>query len=70
MFFEQLTQAYQARSGQAMPFEVRVVHELWYAMTASNEMDASRAYRQRLACLAPQIATPLYLLQTCDVSAI
>lgn len=69
-FAEQLTLAYQARSGQAMQFEARVVHELWYAMTATHEMDASRAYQQRLACLAQTIATPLYILQTGDLSAI
>jgi ATP-dependent helicase/nuclease subunit B len=67
-FAQQLTRAYQARSGQAMQFEARVVHELWYAMAASGDLDASRAYQQRLALLAQQVDTPVYVLQTCDLN--
>jgi len=67
-FAEQLAAAYQARSGEAMQFEARVVHELWYAMAAGDELDAQRAYQQRLACLAQQVDSPLYVLQTCDLS--
>ncbi|HEX5338259.1 MAG TPA: PD-(D/E)XK nuclease family protein [Gallionella sp.] len=68
-FAEQLAEAYQARSGQAMQFEARVVHELWYAMAASGDLDGVRAYQQRLAQLAQQVDTPLYVLQTADLSA-
>lgn len=65
-FARQLTAAYQARSGQAMQFEARVVHELWYAMAASDDLDVSRASQQRLAQLAQQVDSPLYVLRTCD----
>ena len=68
-FAQQLAEAYQARSGQAMQFEARVVHELWYAMAAQDDLDASRAYQQRLALLAQQLDAPLYVLQTCDPAA-
>jgi len=66
-FARQLAEAYQARSGQAMQFEARVVHELWYAMAASEDLDASRACQQRLAQLAQQVDSPVYVLQTCDL---
>ncbi len=66
-FARQLTDAYQARSGEAMQFEARVVHELWYAM-ASGELDASSAYQLRLSQLAQQLQAPLYVMQTCDLS--
>lgn len=65
-FARQLAEAYQARSGQAMQFEARVLHELWYAMASSDDLDASRARQQRLAQLARQVDSPLYVLQTCD----
>ncbi|MDO9010589.1 MAG: PD-(D/E)XK nuclease family protein [Gallionella sp.] len=66
-FARQLAEAYQARSGQAMQFEARVVHELWYAMAASDDMDVSRACQQRLAQLAQQVDSPVYVLQICDL---
>ena len=72
-FSRQLAQAYQARSGQSMQFEARVVHELWYAMAASGEvagkLDGVRAYQQRLALLAQQVDRPLYVLLTSDLPA-
>jgi ATP-dependent helicase/nuclease subunit B len=68
-FAEQLAQAYRARSGQAMQFEARVVHELWYAMAAGGELDGVRAYQQRLAQLAQRVDTPLYVLLTSDLAA-
>jgi len=72
-FSEQLARAYQARSGQAMQFEARVVHELWYAMAAggelAGELDSVRAYQQRLALLAQRVDQPLYLLLTSDPAA-
>jgi len=68
-FAAQLAEAYQTKSGEAMQFEARVVHELWYAMAAGDDLDAQRAYQQRLARLAQQVASPLYVLQTCDLIA-
>lgn len=68
-FAAQLAAAYQARSGQALQFEARVVHELWYAMAAADEPDATRAYQQRLALLAQRVEQPLYVLQTCELAA-
>lgn len=68
-FSQQLAKAYQARSGQAMQFEARVVHELWYAMAAGGELDGVRAYQQRLARLAQQVDSPLYVLLTGDLAA-
>lgn len=72
-FSEQLARAYQARSGQAMQFEARVVHELWYAMAAggelAGELDSVRAYQQRLALLAQQVDRPMYVLLTSDLPA-
>lgn len=68
-FAAQLAAAYQARSGQALMFEARVVHELWYAMAAAGDLDATRAYQQRLALLAQQVERPLYVLQTCELAA-
>ena len=68
-FAQQLGAAYRARSGQALQFEARVVHELWYAMSSGGEMDGVRAYLQRLALLAQRVTTPLYVLLTSDLSA-
>jgi len=67
-FLQQLERAYQAKRNAAMQFEARVVHELWYAMSASGELDAARAYQQRLALLAQQAASPLTVLLTSDLS--
>lgn len=69
VFARQLATAYQARSGQAMQFEARVVHELWYAMAAGGSPDASSARQLRLAQLALTLENPLYVLQTCDLDA-
>ncbi|TAN75097.1 MAG: hypothetical protein EPN14_08670 [Gallionella sp.] len=68
-FARQLAQAYQARSGQALQFEARVVHELWYAMSSGGELDGVRAYQRRLAQLAQRVDTPLYVLLTADLPA-
>ena len=67
-FLLQLEGAYQARRNSAMQFEARVVHELWYAMSASGELDAARAYLQRLATLAQQATASLTVLLTSDLS--
>ncbi len=67
-FSQQLAAAYQMRNGQAMQFEARVVHELWYVMVKNVELDSVRAYQQRLAVLAQQVVNPLYVLQTHDLN--
>jgi ATP-dependent helicase/nuclease subunit B len=67
-FLQQLEHAYQAKRNTAMQFEARVVHELWYAMSISGELDAARAYQQRLAILAQQATMPLIVLLTSDLS--
>ncbi len=67
-FTEQLVAAYAARNSFSLQFEARVVHELWYALTA-NSFDAVRAQQQRLAQLASDIKQPLYVLLTSDLSA-
>mgnify|MGYP002630463719 CR=1 FL=1 len=67
-FLVQLEQAYQAKRGTAMQFEARVVHELWYAMNNTGELDSVRAYQQRLAQLALVVQAPIYVLQACDFS--
>jgi ATP-dependent helicase/nuclease subunit B len=68
-FLAQLEHAYQAKRNAAMQFEARVVHELWYAMSASGELDAARVYQQRLAQLAQQADAPLYVLLASDLAA-
>lgn len=69
-FLVQLEGAYQAKRNAAMQFEARVVHELWYAMSSSGELDAARAYQQRLAMLAQQATSPLIVLLTSDLSTL
>ncbi len=68
-FLAQLERAYQAKRNEAMQFEARVVHELWYAMNADGELDAARAYQQRLAQLARQADAPLYVLLASTLAA-
>jgi ATP-dependent helicase/nuclease subunit B len=68
-FSRQLAEAYQARSGESMQFEARVVHELWYAMAAGGELDGVRAYQQRLGRLAQQVDSPMYVLLTSKLAA-
>lgn len=68
-FARQLTLAYQAKSGVAMQFEARVVHELWYAMASGDDMDGTRAHQLRLARLLLQVDAPVYVLQTGEPAA-
>ena len=68
-FLEQLEHAYQSKRNAAMQFEARVVHELWYAMSANGELDAARANLFRLSALAQQADTPLVVLLTSALSA-
>ncbi len=67
-FARQLGLAYRAKQGQTLQFEARVVHELWYAMAASSEIDERSAYQMKLGMLAGRIAKPLCVLRTCEPS--
>ncbi len=61
-FVALLEQAYRARAGAPLQFEARLVHELWYAMSLSDDgrVDSVTAYHLRLAGLADNAASPLY----------
>jgi ATP-dependent helicase/nuclease subunit B len=63
-------QAYQARQDSTLQLEARLVFELWHAMQSGAELDAARAYQQRLAKLAAQADKPLYVLRASDWSAL
>ncbi len=67
-FAEQLTAAYQAKCGEAMQFEARVVHELWFAMNHDASWHTVKAEQHRLEAWAAQLDTPLYVLRTSDAS--
>lgn len=69
-FITQLERAYEARRSSFMQFEARVVHELWYAMSAGAEMDAVRAYQGQLARLAKAAEVPLYVFTTSELAAV
>ncbi|MDO8892685.1 MAG: PD-(D/E)XK nuclease family protein [Sulfurimicrobium sp.] len=61
-FLQQLEAAYQARRGAPMQFEARLVHELWFAMSGSGELDDAAHYQMQLSRLASEAAGPLYLI--------
>ena len=65
-FAAAVQRAYQARENTALQLEARLVFELWNAMQQGAEMDAARAYQQRLAKLAAQAETPLYVLMASE----
>ncbi len=65
-FAAAVQQAYQARQNTALQLEARLVFELWHAMLAGDELDAARAYQQRLAKLTQQADKPLYVLRASD----
>ncbi len=69
-FAAAVQQAYQARQNDTLQLEARLVFELWYAMQAGEDLDAARAYQQRLAKLAAQAQQPLYVLRTSDWNAL
>ncbi|MDO8294239.1 MAG: PD-(D/E)XK nuclease family protein [Gallionella sp.] len=62
-FAAAVQQAYQARQNTTLQLEARLVFELWHAMQAGDELDAARAYQQRLAKLAAQASQPLFVLR-------
>ena len=63
-------QAYQARQNSTLQLESRLVFELWHAMQSGTELDAARAYQQRLATLAAQARQPMFVLRTSDWNAL
>ena len=69
-FAAAVQQAYQARQNDALQLEARLVFELWHAMQSGTELDAARAYQQRLAKLVQQADKPLYVLRTSDWDAL
>ena len=69
-FVAAVQQAYQARQNATLQLEARLVFELWHAMQGGAELDAARAYQQRLAKLVQQGDVPLYVLRTSDWGAL
>ncbi|MFZ2301049.1 MAG: PD-(D/E)XK nuclease family protein [Gallionella sp.] len=69
-FAAAVQQAYQARQNATLQLEARLVFELWHAMQDGAELDAARAYQQRLAKLAQQAGAPLYVLRASDWDAL
>lgn len=63
-FVARLAAAYQARAGESLQFEARLVHELWYALqrTLSERIDHASAYQRRLSRLAAHPERPLYAI--------
>lgn len=61
-FATRLAEAYQARAGESLQFEARLVHELWYVLqkVMGERVDHASAYQLRLAELAARAACPLY----------
>ncbi|MBI3479210.1 MAG: PD-(D/E)XK nuclease family protein [Nitrosomonadales bacterium] len=69
-FADAVQQAYRARQNTALQLESRLVFELWYAMQTGEELDAARAYQQRLAKLAAGAQQPLFVLRTSGWNAL
>ncbi len=65
-FSAQLEKVYRAsgrRAGTSLDFEAQLVHDLWRAFNqAGGALDAESAYAARLAQLAQDASTPLYVL--------
>ena len=63
--FEQaLESAYQAKAGEAMQFEARLVHELWRASSQvrGGALDPVAIYQLQLAHIARDASLPLYAI--------
>ena len=69
-FAAAVQQAYAARENETLQLEARLVFELWHAMQTGTELDEARAWQQRLAILAAEAITPLYVLRTATCSAL
>lgn len=60
-FVGRLEEAYQARAGESLQFEARLVHELWFALARQADgLDRVSAYHLQLAELARLPGGPLY----------
>jgi ATP-dependent helicase/nuclease subunit B len=69
-FASAVERAYEARQNTALQLEARIVFELWHAMQDKEQLDAARAYQQRLAELALRAERPLFVLRTSDWGAL
>jgi ATP-dependent helicase/nuclease subunit B len=69
-FTAAVERAYQARQNEALQLEARLVFELWHAMQQGAELDAARAWQQRLARLAQSADRPLYVLRASEWDAV
>ncbi|MBI4809494.1 MAG: PD-(D/E)XK nuclease family protein [Nitrosomonadales bacterium] len=69
-FAAAVQQAWKARQNATLQLEARLVFELWHAMQIGAELDAARAYQQRLAKLAQQADRPLYVLRASEWDAL
>lgn len=69
-FAAAVQRAYQAKQNATLQLESRLVFELWHAMQSGEELDAARAYQQRLSKLAAQARQPLFVLRTADWSGL
>jgi len=69
-FAAQLRAAYQARAGESLHFEARLVHELWYAMSRDQQgrIDPLTHYHLRLSELARGVAGPVYGIGLSDLT--
>ena len=68
-FAERLCAAYQARAGESLHFEARLVHELWYAMSAQDgRADPVTHYHLRLSELARGVTGPVYGIGLSDLT--
>lgn len=69
-FVARLAAAYQARTGESLQFEARLVHELWYALQGvlGERADRASAYQLRLARLAANAQRPLYAVGLAELA--
>lgn len=69
-FTEQLRAAYRARSNKGLAFEAQLIHELWFALTASAPSDAASQYALRLHHLATHADAPLCVVGLPQLSSL
>lgn len=69
-FVAHMAAAYQARAGESLQFEARLVHELWYALqnALGERVDRASAYQLRLAQLAINAQRPLYAVGLAELA--
>lgn len=67
-FLRQIEAAYQAKAGEPMQFEAKLVYELWRAFSQpagaapTGEVDAAAVYQLQLRQIAEQADSPLYVI--------